>query len=302
MTTSTNDCNAARFEAHRAHLLHLAHRMLGTQAEAEDVVQETYVRWHRETALVRHPRQWLTTVCTRLCIDERRSSRFRRDSYVGAWLPEPSVDAEANPEWQLATHQRLSYAVLICLQRLNTAERAAYLLHHVLGYTFQEISKILQRPERGCRKLSSRAREALVTRGSLELCDPPPRGELTQRFLKALRLADPAGLERLLLNDAVSESDSGGTVPAATKTVQGGWRVARLLAGVASKYQRSAKRQGAQMRATLFERQGSSVVALHVGTDVQTALILSSQNCALARVDFIRNPDKLRSIVISDRT
>lgn len=290
-----------RFESHRAHLLRLAHQILGTQSEAEDVVQDTYLRWHSREASVTHPRKWLTTVCTRLCIDERRSSRFQRESYVGAWLPEPAVDPVENPEWQLEAQQRLSYAVLMCLQRLNAPQRAAYLLHHLLGYSFLEIAEILERSEDGCRKLSSRAHEALVNTGSLMLRDPGATGALTQQFLKALREADVAGIEALLRSDAVSESDSGGKVAAATKTVRGGSRVARLLAGVVSKYQRAGSRRGVPLGVSLIDRKETAMIVLHAGGEVQSALILSANQNALARVDFLRNPDKLRGIVLNPR-
>lgn len=288
----------AGFEPHRAKLLRLAHHLLGTQSEAEDAVQETYLRWYAQKTTVTHSRRWLTTVCTRLCIDERRSARFQRETYVGAWLPEPIVDATVNPDWQLETQQALSYAVRLCLQRLSAPERAAYLLHHWLGYSFLEIADVLQRTETACKKLSSRARQALSRTGSLEMYDPAPASALIQQFLHALREPSVTTLEKLLLSDAVSESDSGGKVSAATKAVQGSLRVARLLAGVVRKYQRFANRHGCQMSVSLVEREGLSIVALQMGTDVQSALLLSARDGALARVDFLRNPDKLKSLLL----
>lgn len=223
----------ASFEPHRARLFAIAYRMLGSAAQAEDVLQETWLRWSaapQET--VRSESAWLTTVVTRLCIDERKSARARREEYVGPWLPEPVSTArfeEPDPD-------SLSMAFLVLLEALTPAERAAYLLHEVFDYSHGEVAEVLGREEAACRQLVHRARQH-VTEGRPRFT--PAREEhqrLLGQFVQALTQGELAPLEALLAKDATAWSDGGGKVRAAMNPLHGANAIARFFLGVMKKY------------------------------------------------------------------
>ncbi|MEO5766377.1 MAG: sigma-70 family RNA polymerase sigma factor [Casimicrobiaceae bacterium] len=236
---------AASFEPHRRRLRGLAYRMLGSMAEAEDAVQEAYLRWHdaaRED--VDEPRAFLITTTTRLCLDVLKSARVRREEYVGPWLPDPVTDTSAlAPDTQTEMAEDLSVALLLALDRLSPLERAAFLLHDVFDYSFTQVATALDRNEAACRQLASRARtrvrEARPTgpapaRGRRNEIDPK-HAELVSAFLSASQSGDLATLTSLLASDARLVPDSGGKVPAATNVICGADRVAAFLAGAVKK-------------------------------------------------------------------
>src|SRR5688572_25076181 len=169
---------AASFEPHRRRLLGLAYRMLGSMAEAEDAVQEAYLRWHNaDREHVEEPRAFLTTTTTRICLDVLKSARVRREEYVGPWLPDPVTDTAAlAPDTQTEMAEDLSVALLLALDRLSPLERAAFLLHDVFDYSFTQVAATLDRNEAACRQLASRAR-ARVRDARPSAAQPVRRGE-----------------------------------------------------------------------------------------------------------------------------
>lgn len=290
---------AATFEPHRRRLRGLAYRMLGSIAEAEDVVQETYLRWHAAARdEVHDPAAFLTTVATRLCLDVLKSARARREEYVGPWLPDPVVDTAAlAPDAQTALADDLSVALLLALDRLSALERAAFLLHDVFDASFAEVASTLNRSEAACRQLASRARTR-VRRERPATPSPSPGAALDPRhvalldaFGTAARTGDLEALTRMLARDAQLVTDSGGKVPAAMNVIDGADHIARFLSGVVRKGWTDAMvvqpavvsglpallliADGRLVQTTAFQLEGDVVTAIYV----------------------VRNPDKLRHVL-----
>jgi len=236
---------SATFEPHRRRLLGLAYRMLGSMAEAEDAVQEAYLRWHdADRASVVEPRAFLMTTTTRICLDVLKSARARREEYVGPWLPDPVIDtASLAPDVQTELAEDLSVALLLAIDRLSPLERAAFLLHDVFDYSFTQVADALGRNEAACRQLASRGRArvrearpagAIPTRTASSSVDPK-HAELLSAFMTAARSGDVATLTRLLASDARLVTDGGGKVPAALNVIDGPDRVAAFLVGATRK-------------------------------------------------------------------
>ena len=222
-----------QFEEQRPRLFGIAYRMLGSVAEAEDVVQDAWLRWDAATD-VKDPAAFLTTIVTRLSINVLESARVRRETYIGPWLPEP-VDTSNDPLLGAERAEALELAVLLLLERLTPAERAAYVLHEAFDYPHRRIAEVLETTEANARQLASRARRRIDSdRGQIARADE--RERLLAAFVAALQSGDVAALEAVLVEDAVSISDGGGVVSAARNIVTGRSRVAALLAGLVAKY------------------------------------------------------------------
>jgi RNA polymerase sigma-70 factor (ECF subfamily) len=219
--------------------------MLGSVADAEDAVQETYLRWHAaERDNVSDPRAFLTTTTTRICLDMLTSARARHEEYVGPWLPEPVVDTAAlAPDSRAGLAEDLSIALLLTLDRLSPLERAAFLLHDVFDFSFSEVATALQRSEAACRQLAARARARVRAARPRGATAPPARsGEIDEKhaqlmsaFLAAIRSGDLNALTQLLASDVRVMTDGGGKVAAALDVLDGADRAARFLVDVASK-------------------------------------------------------------------
>src|SRR5262245_8146075 len=222
---------AASFEPYRHRLLGLAYRMLGSVADAEDAVQETYLRWHTaDRANVCDPRAFLMTTTTRICLGMLTSARARREQYVGPWLPEPVVDTTAlAPDRRTALAEDLSIALLLTLDRLSPLERAAFLLHDVFDFSFTEVAKALERSEAACRQLAARARAHVRTVRPRGAAAPPARSgeidakhaQLMSAFVEATRSGDLDRLTELLASDVRVVTDGGGKVAAALNILNG---------------------------------------------------------------------------------
>ncbi|MFN7983175.1 MAG: sigma-70 family RNA polymerase sigma factor [Vicinamibacterales bacterium] len=233
---------SATFEPHRRRLLGLAYRMLGSMAEAEDVVQDAYLRWHAtDHTSVAEPKAFLMTTTTRLCLDVLKSARVTREAYVGPWLPEPVTDADGlAPDAQTELAEDLSVALLLALERLSPLERAAFLLHDVFDYSFAEIARALERNEAACRQLAARARaqvrevrpRGVKPRGE---ADEVKHRELLAAFMRASRSGDMEALMHLLASNARIVADGGGKATAALNVIEGARRVAAFMAGVVRK-------------------------------------------------------------------
>jgi RNA polymerase sigma-70 factor (ECF subfamily) len=229
------DAALAAFEDVRPRLFGIAYRMMGTVTEAEDLVQEAWLRWQRaDRETVREPAAFLATTVTRLALSELDSARVRRERYVGPWLPEP-VDTSADPALGAERAEALSLAVLVLLERLTPAERAAYVLHEAFDYPYRRIAEVLETSEANARQLGTRAR-AHVDRARTATVSLAERDRLLAAFVAAAQEGDLHRLEAVLAADVVALSDGGGVVSAARKPVAGRERVAPFLLGVVAKF------------------------------------------------------------------
>ncbi|MFD6142080.1 RNA polymerase sigma-70 factor [Promicromonospora sp. NPDC060271] len=233
---ATLDDAAEVFTTARRRLFGIAYRMLGSAAEAEDVVQETWVRWQTtDRSVVVNPQAFLTTAATRLAINVLQSARSRRETYVGPWLPEP-VDTSEDPTLGAERAEALDVALLMLLERLTPTERAAYVLREAFGYAYPEIARIVGVSPAATRQLVSRARKHLASERRHEV-DATVRRELLAAFLAAARAGDVERLEQLLAEDAVSRVDSnGGIKHVARVAVVGRAKVARVLSSFAETF------------------------------------------------------------------
>jgi RNA polymerase sigma-70 factor (ECF subfamily) len=291
---------SASFEPHRPRLLGLAYRMLGSMAEAEDAVQETYLRWHaaaREN--VAEPRAFLITTTTRICLDVLKSARARREEYVGPWLPDPVTDTAAlAPDTQAEMAEDLSVALLLALDRLSPLERAAFLLHDVFDYSFTQVADTLGRNEAACRQLASRARTRVREarpRAATEALAPPSvvdakLSELMSAFITASRSGDVLTLTRLLASDAKVVTDGGGKVAAALNVIEGGQRVAAFLAGVT----RKGWTDDVSFRFDTINGLPGVIVSGSRGLVQTTAFEIEGD--VVKAIYIVRNPDKLRHL------
>lgn len=273
----------AVFTPLRRRLLRIAYRMLGSMAEAEDVVQDAWLRWAAtDHATVRDAEGFLVRVVTRLCLDVLKSARVARADYIGPWLPEPVFDPEED-----GTADAMP-ALMIALERLSPLERAAFLLHDVFGASFDEIAAAIGRDAAACRQLAHRAR-AHVRADRPRFAVPPQRAtQIAEAFFAASRSGDHAGLQALLAEDAVFHSDGGGKVRAALRPILGRDKVVRLLCGLARKAAHAAP--PVLWRGTLDGL--PAFVTLEAGGLLQTTS-LAIEDGRIAHIYVVRNPDKL---------
>jgi RNA polymerase sigma-70 factor, ECF subfamily len=225
------------FARERAPLVRHAYHMLGTMTDAEDVVQDAFVRWHRARRdNVRDPHAFLRATVTHLALDRLRAQKRSREEYIGPWLPEPIImDESAAPEHVVTVAEDVSFAFLLALERLSPLERAAFLLHDALDVPFAEIAHTLERSEESVRRLASRARRAIHEETPRRIAPPFGADELRERFTTAVLSGDIAQITALLTEDVKLLSDGGGKKPAAINPVLGADHVARFLGGVAQK-------------------------------------------------------------------
>ena len=292
---------AATFEPHRRRLRGLAYRMLGSMAEAEDAVQEAYLRWHdadRET--IAEPKAFLITTTTRICLDVLKSARVRREQYVGPWLPDPVTDTTTlSPDTQTEMAEDLSIALLLALERLSPLERAAFLLHDVFDYSFTEVAKTLGRNEAACRQLASRARTRVREARPAGVRAPHDasamdarHSQLLSAFLSASRSGDVEGLTRLLASDAKIVTDGGGKVVAALNVIHGADRVAAFLAGVV----RKGWTEGITITPGMINGLPGLVLRWPDGMVQTNAFEIEDE--AIKAIYVVRNPDKLRHLAM----
>ena len=283
------------FEPHRRHLTGLAYRMLGSLAEAEDAVQEAYLRWHKtDQAKVTNARAFLSKTVTRLCLDQLKSARARRESYVGPWLPEPLVEEAGLAAGESAgdlAHD-LSVALLLALERLSPLERAAFLLHDVFDMDFAAVAETLGRSEAACRQLAARAREHVGAARPRFPVRPDEGARLAEAFLAAVQSGDAAALGRLLAADATLHSDGGGKKRAALNVLHGRDRIAAFFAGVVRK--QAAAITAIRVRPARINGL-PGFVTVEPGGTVQT-IALEIAGAEIAAIYIVRNPDKLRHV------
>jgi RNA polymerase sigma-70 factor (ECF subfamily) len=285
------------FEIHRELLFGVAYRMLGSAADAEDVLQEARLRWiaardasagdadAADAATIRNPRGYLVTIVSRLCLDQLKSARARREVYVGPWLPEPVITSATDERVDAST---ISSAFLLLLERLAPAERAAFLLHEVFEYEYEEIARILDKSEDACRQLTSRARRHIAASRPRPPASREEHTRLLAAFATACATGDLGALESLLAADVTLHSDSGGRVNAARNVLHGPDHVARFLLGV-RRFYGGVEVQPRELNGlpglVLFE-DGVAVATLSI--DVVDGKVQS--------VHAVRNPEKLSRI------
>jgi RNA polymerase sigma-70 factor (TIGR02957 family) len=273
----------------------ISYRMLGSVAEAEDVVQEALLRLHtafERGERIESPRAYLATVATRLAIDVLRSARARRESYVGEWLPEPLVsDSLADPARHAEMADSLSLAFLVLLESLSPEQRAAFLLHDVFDYGYPEIAEIVGKSEDNARQLAARARRRVEEQRPRFEASREQRDELAHRFFAAAREGDLESLEALLADDVVLHGDGGGKVPALARALFGRRRVARTLTAW---FRQGAKVPEPELREV--EVNGQPGAVLMTGGGVVSVMALDIADGRVQGIRSIVNPDKLRHI------
>ena len=275
---------------HRGRLLGLAYRMLGSRSDAEDVVQDAYLRFVGAQE-VQNPEAFLVTVVTRLCLDRLKSARAQREVYVGPWLPEPVFDAEglsADTATELADD--LSFALLLALDRLSPMERAAFLLHDVFDTPFSAIAAMLDRTEASCRQLASRARRAVRDERPAPAATPDNHARLLQAFGEAVTSGNVARLAELLRDDAVAITDGGGRKTAARNPIQGADKIARFFIGLA------AKNAGHEIRVEPAMINGAIGALLYLDGELDHTMSMAISGEKIAAIYIVRNPDKLRHL------
>jgi RNA polymerase sigma-70 factor (ECF subfamily) len=279
------------FEQLRRRLFAIAYRMTGTRADAEDIVQEAYLRWHRADMIdVRSPEAWLVSVVTRLAIDRLRKASVEREAYTGQWLPEPLFGIPArSPEEQLELASDLSIAFMALLERLAPVERAAFLLHEVFDCDYPEIARILQKSEAACRQVVHRARERVRRDQQRFQASEEDRRRLISKFMEAAGAGDEATLLSLFAEDATLTSDGGGVVPAARKVVTGRRRIARL-------YLVLARKLGARLSHSILSINGEPGLATFLDGAPFSAISFETDGRSILAVYTILNPEKLKGL------
>jgi RNA polymerase sigma-70 factor, ECF subfamily len=285
---------AGAFERHRPRLFGIAYRMLGSVADAEDVLQDVYLRWHRvDEAAVRNPEAWLVAVTTRLAIDWLRRASIERERYVGDWLPEPVATGAPVAAGQRADHRAelasdLSMAFLVLLERLSPEERAALLLHDVFGAPYSELADVLEKSEVACRQLVHRARTRVRDDGRRR--NPvaiEAKERLVQRFVDRLAAGDEPALLALVAPEAPWISDGGGKVPAARK-LRGAGRIVRFLLRLERKAPWATRR--------IVWINGEPAIATYVGGRLFSTVSLETDGERVLAFYAVLNPDKLARV------
>src|SRR5215218_6809154 len=290
---STSDERAAVFTETRPLLFSIAYRMLGSVADAEDIVQDAYLRWQRTLDDdIREPRAYLTTVVTRLAINQLKSARVQRETYVGPWLPEPFVTEHApDSSASVELAESLSMAFLVMLERLSPIERAVLLLHDVFDFEYAEIARIVDKSEANCRQLLSRAKKHVVADEARFDADREQAARLTRRFTEASGAGDLQGMLAVLAEDITLWADGGGKVKgAALRPIHGADAVARFVIGRTAQFATADR----TTRPTEINAQPGFVV--YVSGRPLTALIFHVRDGRIQTIYAVGNPDKLRSI------
>ena len=286
----------------RRQLINLAYRLLGSLAEAEDAVQETYARWYAmsrpQQEAIESPGAWLTTVASRICLDLLGSARARRERYVGEWIPEPLPDpaewasgrpggATADPADRVTLDESVSMAFLVVLESVTPAQRVAFILHDVFGYSFAEVGAITGRTPAACRQLASSARRR-IRAAQAPMAPAPRQAGLVRDFKRAWEARDIDAIIGLLDPGATVIADGGGRVSAALRPIEGGEQIARYLAGIADR---------AAGTMTFLERTVNGQPGLVAQEDGITVTVFAFEVAGdrISRIWAVRNPGKLRT-------
>jgi len=281
-------------ETHRRLLFHIAYRMLGRVAEAEDMVQETMLRWHKaDTTEIREPQAWLTTTITRLCIDQLRLARRQREEYVGIWLPEPLLeDLPGDPSDDTALADSLGVAFMMMLEELAPVERAVFLLREAFGHDYEAIAAIVGKSAASCRQIVSRAKARFNKAPDRSPTATEEAERLVREFVQATQTGELAELISLLTDDAVLYSDGGGKVRAALLPILGPDRIARMFIGL-----RRFHTDGPPP-ARFVRINGSPGVLVRGGDGNLSAMTFALEGGRVKAVYIVRNPEKLAGVQV----
>jgi RNA polymerase sigma-70 factor, ECF subfamily len=286
--TTAGSASADAFEALRPHLLRVAYGQLGSLAEAEDVVQEAWLRLERAGAGdVRDLRAWLTTTVNRLSLDTLRSARVRRERYVGPWLPEPVVDAD--PADRVTLDESIGTALLVVLETLSASERVAFVMHDVFGYEFATVAEVLGTSPEAARQQASRARRRVHEGRPRYPATREQQRAIVAAFLAAAAEGDADALLSLLHPDAVMRTDGGGVVNAARKPVEGAGKVARTTIAM-------SRRSVDMGSARIVDVNGMPGLVVKGADGVTGVVAFTVDDGRITAVDIVRNPEKLREL------
>jgi RNA polymerase sigma-70 factor (ECF subfamily) len=279
------------FQRHRGRMFGIAYRMLGTATEADEVLQEAWLRWQSvDHRAVREPAAFLAKTVTNLCLNQLTSARARRETYFGEWLPEPILTGakldDLGPLDEISQRESVSFALLTVLEKLTPAERAAYVLREAFVYSHREVADLIGTTEANARQLHARARKRVAADQQPRQVDPSHWRTLVERFLAAAQRGDIAGLESLLAADVVSRADGGGKVNAARNLVLGRDRVARYLIGVLERF-------GAGILPYFGHANGEPALVVIGPGGVRAVVFLRFDGDELSSLELAINPDKL---------
>jgi RNA polymerase sigma-70 factor, ECF subfamily len=279
----------ATFDQYRSLLFSVAYRMLGSVADAEDMLQETFIRWQRAPdAEIRSPRAFLVTIISRLCINHLQSARVQREEYVGQWLPEPIVTSSGRDPLEIVRiDESLSMAFLVMLERLTPVERAVFLLREVFEYEYSEIAAVLGQSEANCRQILGRAKRHVNAMRPRFKTSQQKKSDLLERFLKATTSGDMEGLVALLSNDVVLHSDGGGKGIAVPNLIQGADNVAR---GIFGGLQRIVPKN---LVRRVMEINGEPGVVSYLDGKPHSVLTLGAGEGRIHAIYILTNPEKL---------
>ena len=225
------------FEEQRPELINIAYGMLGNLADAQDIVQDAYIRWNNvDRNQISNRQAYLKTIVSRLCIDKFRSAKQQREEYVGPWLPQPIADSEGTlPNADIELHDKLTIALLHVLENLSPDQRAIYLLHDIFGYQFSEVAELVGKKPATCRKAAQRARKRIRSNDPPETISLQQSKKVVEDFINALQARDMSKLQELITDDAVMYSDGGGKTNAAPKPIESLKKVSKFLVSIAEK-------------------------------------------------------------------
>ncbi|MEM1254529.1 MAG: RNA polymerase sigma-70 factor [Cyanobacteria bacterium P01_H01_bin.21] len=289
------NCSVAQiedFNQYRSLLFAIAYRMLGSIMDAEDMVQETFLRWQQTSEqTIKSTKAYLTTIVTRLCIDRLRSARVQREQYVGPWLPEPMVTEPVNdPNAMAELADSLAMAFLVLLEQLSPIERAVFLLREAFGYDYNEIGQIVEKTAANCRQIARRARQHLAEQRPRFQASLQAQEQLTRKFMQASQKGDLQGLLDLLAKDITLWSDGGGQVVACLKPLHGAAKVAGFLRAI---YRRGQK-LGLGYEVILAQVNGQPGVIYILNGDVDSVVAIDIADSQIQSLYFLRNPNKLK--------
>jgi RNA polymerase sigma-70 factor, ECF subfamily len=283
------------FETYRPYLFAIAYRMLGSAMDAEDIVQETYLRYQtHQPEHVDSLKAYLTTILTRLCMDQLQLARRKREQYVGPWLPEPIQTDEAaetsDPERRVDLEESISLAFLMLLEQLQPFERAVFLLREVFGYEFTEIATILEKSEAACRRSFSRAKQHLRDHRPRFPASRETHRQLLTGFLRAVQVGDMAALTGMLAEDVTLWADGGGKVKgAATRPVYGRDSVARFMVGTRRFWPDDARVEPEEVN-------GQIALVVYIGGQPFTVLTVEVEQGKIQAIRIVANPEKLSHV------
>lgn len=287
------------FAAHRRDLFALAYRMLGSASDAEDVLQDAYLRYTAAPRAeeLRAPKAYLNTIVTRLCLDRLKAARATREQYLGPWLPEPVLTpVEGDPQQIVEQHEAVTLAFLVLLEQLSPTERAVFLLRDVFEYPYPEVAAMLQLSEANCRQLLHRAKTQLAAQRPRFTASAAQQQAIVERFLAATERGDVQGLAQLLADDVVFWADSGGKAPAPMRPIRGGTAVAKLMQVFAANTLRLVAGDAGAIRNLVSLVNGEPAIITWLNDQLDSVMVCSVSDGRISAVRLVRNPEKLQYV------